>query len=214
MTERFGVYLVTDAALSEGRSTPEIVEAAIEGGVDIVQLREKNRSANDRYRLGLELRERTEAAEIPLIVNDRIDIAEAIDADGVHLGDDDLPISVARELLGPNAILGRSVSTPEAAREAERAGADYLGVGSVYGTTSKETDSEQSEIGLDRVRAIREATTLPFVGIGGVTPENAADVVSAGADGVAVISAITGAEDPENATRRLSDAVAGVSADV
>ena len=214
MTERFGVYLVTDAALSEGRSTPEIVEAAIEGGVDIVQLREKNRSANDRYRLGLELRERTEAAEIPLIINDRIDIAEAIDADGVHLGDDDLPISVARELLGPNAILGRSVSTPEAAREAERAGADYLGVGSVYGTTSKETDSEQSEIGLDRVRAIREATTLPFVGIGGVTPENAADVVSAGADGVAVISAITGAEDPENATRRLSDAVAGVSADV
>ena len=214
MTERFVVYLVTDAALSEGRSTPEIVEAAIEGGVDIVQLREKNRSANDRYRLGLELRERTEAAEIPLIVNDRIDIAEAIDADGVHLGDDDLPISVARELLGPNAILGRSVSTPEAAREAERAGADYLGVGSVYGTTSKETDSEQSEIGLDRVRAIREATTLPFVGIGGVTPENAADVVSAGADGVAVISAITGAEDPENATRRLSDAVAGVSADV
>ncbi len=214
MTERFGVYLVTDAALSEGRSTPEIVEAAIEGGVDIVQLREKDRSANDRYRLGLELRERTEAAEVPLIVNDRIDIAEAIDADGVHLGDDDLPISVARELLGPNAILGRSVSTPEAAREAERAGADYLGVGSVYGTTSKETDSEQSEIGLDRVRAIREATTLPFVGIGGVTPENAADVVSAGADGVAVISAITGAEDPENATRRLSDAVAGVSADV
>lgn len=214
MTERFGVYLVTDAALSEGRSTPEIVEAAIEGGVDIVQLREKDRSANDRYRLGLELRELTEAAEVPLIVNDRIDIAEAIDADGVHLGDDDLPISVARELLGPNAILGRSVSTPEAAREAERAGADYLGVGSVYGTTSKETDSEQSEIGLDRVRAIREATTLPFVGIGGVTPENAADVVSAGADGVAVISAITGAEDPENATRRLSDAVAGVSADV
>lgn len=214
MTERFGVYLVTDAALSEGRSTPEIVEAAIEGGVDIVQLREKDRSANDRYRLGLELRELTEEAGVPLIVNDRIDIAEAIDADGVHLGDDDLPISVARELLGPNAILGRSVSTPEAAREAERAGADYLGVGSVYGTTSKETDSEQSEIGLDRVRAIREATTLPFVGIGGVTPENAADVVSAGADGVAVISAITGAEDPENATRRLSDAVAGVSADV
>ena len=207
MTQEFGVYLVTDEALSAGRSTAEIVERAIEGGVDVVQLREKGTAARWRYELGSELRASTRAAGVPLIVNDRIDLAAAIDADGVHLGDDDLPIAVARERLGPDAIVGRSVSTPEAAREAEKAGADYLGVGAVYATTSKETTPEQSNIGLDRVRAIRAATELPFVGIGGITPENAADVVAAGADGVAVVSAITGAENPEAATRRLAAAV-------
>ena len=214
MTNDFGVYLVTDAGLSAERSTIAVVEAAIEGGVDIVQLREKNMSARSRYDLGLELRELTREADVPFLVNDRIDIAEGIDADGVHLGDDDLPIAAAREQLGENAIVGRSVSTPDAAREAEQAGADYLGVGAVYGTTSKETTPEQSNIGLDRIRAVREATDLPFVGIGGVTPENADEVVSAGADGVAVISAITAATDPEAATRRLASAVEGVTANV
>ncbi len=214
MTNDFDVYLVTDAELSADRSTVEIVESAIRGGVDIVQLREKGANARERYELGKELRELTREAEIPLIVNDRVDLATAIDADGVHLGDDDLPISAAREQIGTDAIVGRSVSTPEAAREAESEGADYLGVGAVYGTTSKDTDPEQSNIGLDRVRAIRETTDLPFVGIGGVTPDNARPVVEAGADGVAVISAITAAEDPEAATRRLGNAVRGVNADV
>lgn len=214
MTNDFDVYLVTDAELSADRSTVEIVESAIRGGVDIVQLREKGADARERYELGKELRELTREAEIPLVVNDRVDLATAIDADGVHLGDDDLPISAAREQIGTDAIVGRSVSTPEAAREAESEGADYLGVGAVYGTTSKDTDPEQSNIGLDRVRAIRETTDLPFVGIGGVTPDNARPVVEAGADGVAVISAITAAEDPEAATRRLGNAVRGVNADV
>jgi thiamine-phosphate pyrophosphorylase len=214
MTNDFDVYLVTDAELSADRSTVEIVESAIRGGVDIVQLREKGANARERYELGKELRELTREAEIPLVVNDRVDLATAIDADGVHLGDDDLPISAAREQIGTDAIVGRSVSTPEAAREAESEGADYLGVGAVYGTTSKDTDPEQSNIGLDRVRAIRETTDLPFVGIGGVTPDNARPVVEAGADGVAVISAITAAEDPEAATRRLGNAVRGVNADV
>ncbi len=213
MTQDFNVYLVTDGGLSGDRSTAEVVRRAIDGGVDVVQLREKGATARHRYELGLELRELTRAADVPLIVNDRIDIAAAVGADGVHLGDDDLPIAVAREQLGPEAIVGRSVSTPDAAREAERAGADYLGVGAVYGTTSKETTPEQSNVGLDRVRAIRAASDLPFVGIGGVTPENAAGVVAAGADGVAVISAITAAEDPEAATRRLAAAVEGVSTD-
>ena len=214
MTNDFDVYLVTDAELSADRSTVEIVESAIRGGVDIVQLREKGANARERYELCKELRELTREAEIPLVVNDRVDLATAIDADGVHLGDDDLPISAAREQIGTDAIVGRSVSTPEAAREAESEGAYYLGVGAVYGTTSKDTDPEQSNIGLDRVRAIRETTDLPFVGIGGVTPDNARPVVEAGADGVAVISAITAAEDPEAATRRLGNAVRGVNADV
>jgi len=200
-------YLVTDAGLSAGRSTVEVVEAAIEGGIDAVQLREKGRSARERYELGRELRELTSAADVPLIVNDRIDLAAAVDADGVHLGDDDLPISVARERLGEAAIIGRSVSTVDAAEDAAAAGSDYFGVGAVYTTSSKDTDPEQSEIGLGRVRAIDEAVDVPFVGIGGITPENAADVVAAGANGVAVISAITGADDPAAATRALNEAV-------
>lgn len=214
MTDDYGVYLVTDESLSTGRSTIETVEGAIRGGIDIVQLREKGTKARERYELGLELRDVTAAADVPLLVNDRVDLAASIDADGVHLGDDDLPIPAAREQLGEGAIIGRSVSTPEAARRAERTGADYLGVGAVFETNSKETDPEQSNIGLERVREIRETTELPLVGIGGITPENAGRVVEAGADGVAVISAITAADDPERATRRLGAAVERVSVDV
>jgi thiamine-phosphate pyrophosphorylase len=200
-------YLVTAGSLSAGRSTVEIVEAALAGGVDVVQLREKETNARDRYDIGLELRALTREAGVPLIVNDRIDLAAAVDADGVHLGDEDLPISVAREQLGAEAIVGRSVSTPTAAREAERAGADYLGVGAVYPTDSKDTDPDGTEIGLDRIAAVAEAVGIPVVGIGGVKPDNAAAVIEAGADGVAVISAITAADDPAAATRELGAAV-------
>ena len=200
-------YLVTAEAISAGRSTVDIVEAAVAGGVDVVQLREKEMPIRNRYDLGLELRELTRETDVPLIVNDRVDLAAAIDADGVHLGDEDLPIAVARDRLGEDAIVGRSVSTPEAAREAEQEGADYLGVGAVYPTDSKDPDPEGTEIGLDRIRAVVQAVELPFVGIGGVNPDNAAAVVEAGADGVAVISAITAADDPEAATRELGAAV-------
>lgn len=201
-------YLVTGAAHSNGRSTVDVVRAALDGGVDVVQLREKGESASDRFRLGRELRELTRAAGVPLVVNDRVDIARAVDADGVHLGDDDLPVSVAREQLGENALVGRSVSTVDGALAAADDGADYLGVGAVFPTDSKDVREREAEVGLDRVRAIAAATDLPFVGIGGVTVENAASVVKAGADGVAVISAITAAEDPRRATEALGDAVA------
>ena len=201
------VYLVTQGELSAGRPTEEIVAAAIEGGVDVVQLREKDRSARERYELGKRLRELTAAAGVPLIVNDRIDLARAIDADGVHLGDEDLPVSVARDQLGADAVVGRSVSTPAAARAAEAAGADYLGVGAVYRTGSKETAPEETGIGTDRLREIRDVTDLPFVGIGGIDADNAGEVVAAGADGVAVITAITRADDPAAATRALGEAV-------
>ena len=215
MTTDYGVYLVTAADLSAGRTTVEIVDAAIRGGVDVVQLREKTATARERYEIGIELRERTRAAGVPLVVNDRIDLAAAIDADGVHLGDSDLPIPVARDQLGSDAIVGRSVSTPAAARDAEQAGADYLGVGAVYTTSSKDTDPEQTAIGPERVRDIRDAVEIPCVGIGGITPDNAGEVIAASADGVAVISAITAADDPTAATRRLADAVrTEASADV
>ncbi|SFG41199.1 thiamine-phosphate pyrophosphorylase [Halopelagius inordinatus] len=200
-------YLVTQTDLSGGRSTVDVVRAAIAGGVDAVQLREKHASARERYELGRELREMTADADVLFLVNDRVDIAAAADADGVHLGDDDLPVSVARDQLGSDAVVGRSVSTVEDARVAEDAGADYLGVGSVFSTTSKDVRDEESGIGVETVAEIAAAVDLPVVGIGGITPSNAADVVAAGADGVAVISAITGSDDPEEATRRLGTAV-------
>ena len=200
-------YLVTQHDLSAGRSTEAIVDAALAGGVDVVQVREKHTTAREQLRVAEALREPTADADVPLIINDRVDVAAAADADGVHLGDDDLPVSVAREQLGEDAIIGRSVSTPEAAREAEAAGADYLGVGAVYTTQSKDVDDDNQAIGLERVEAIADAVDIPFVGIGGVTADNAADVVAAGADGVAVITAITEADDPEQATRDLHDAV-------
>ncbi|ELZ81194.1 thiamine-phosphate pyrophosphorylase [Haloferax gibbonsii ATCC 33959] len=208
MNISMGTYLVTQSDRSGGRSTPDVVQAAVDGGVDVVQLREKHASARDRYEVGREVRAVTADAGVTLVVNDRVDIAAAIDADGVHLGDDDVPVSVAREQLGDDAIVGRSVSTVAGARAAEEAGADYLGVGAVFATDTKDTDPEQSEIGTERVSAIADAVSIPFVGIGGVTPGNAADVVAAGADGVAVVSAITAADDPADATRHLADSVA------
>ncbi|MBV0903708.1 thiamine phosphate synthase [Haloarcula salina] len=202
------VYLVTQASLSAGRDTADVVAAAIEGGVGVVQLREKDRSARERYETGRRVRELTREAGVAFVVNDRVDLAQALDADGVHLGDDDLPVPVARDLLGPDAIVGRSVSTVEAARDAEAAGADYLGVGAVFATGSKDDIPEDERaVGTERVAAIADAVEIPLVGIGGITAENAADVVAAGADGVAVITAITGAEDPAAATADLAAAV-------
>jgi len=206
MGSDFGVYLVTQASLSAGRSTAEVVAAAVEGGVDVVQLREKGTTARHRHELGRELRDLT-AADVPLLVNDRADLALAVGADGVHLGDEDLPVPAARELLGPEATIGRSVSTVPAAEAAVAAGADYLGVGAVFRTDSKDVDPDGSEVGVERVRAIADAVDAPIVAIGGITPENAADAVAAGADGVAVITAITGADDVAAATRALGEAV-------
>ncbi|SEL66270.1 thiamine phosphate synthase [Haloferax larsenii] len=200
-------YLVTQTDLSGDRSTTEVVEAAVDGGVDFVQLREKHATARERYVLASDVRELTAEAGVPFVVNDRIDIAAAVDADGVHLGDDDLPIAAARDQLGRDAIVGRSVSTVEAARAAEDAGADYLGVGAVFATDSKDIDDDEYEIGVERVAAVADAVSIPIVGIGGITASNAADVVAAGADGVAVITEITGADDPEAATRQLATAV-------
>ncbi|ELY59427.1 thiamine-phosphate pyrophosphorylase [Natronococcus amylolyticus DSM 10524] len=203
----WGTYLVTQASISEGQSTLEIVRGAIDGGVDAVQLREKGESARSRYELGLELRELTAEAGVDLLVNDRVDIAQAIDADGVHVGQSDLPVPVARELLGPEAVVGCSTSTVAEARRAEADGADYLGVGSVYGTTSKDVPEAEDGIGLERIAEIAETVSIPVVGIGGITADNAGPVAEAGAVGVAVISEITAADDPAAATADLVETV-------
>ncbi len=202
------VYLVTQASLSAGRSTPDVVAAAIAGGVDVVQLREKDRTARERYHVGRTLRALTREAGVTFVVNDRVDLARAVEADGVHLGDDDLPVPVARELLGDQAVIGRSVSFVEDAVAAERAGADYLGVGAVYSTGSKaDVDDDEHEIGPERVGEVADAVDIPVVGIGGVTADNAGPVVDAGASGVAVITAVTRADDPQAATRELAGVV-------
>jgi len=202
------VYLVTGESLSAGRTTREIVEQAIEGGVGVVQLREKAQPVRKRYEMGREIRELCRDAGVTFVVNDRVDLAAVLDADGVHLGDDDLPVRVARRLLGEDAIVGRSVSTVEEAEDAEAAGADYLGVGTVYRTESKDDIPEDEHgVGPERVREIAAAVDIPIVGIGGITADNAAEVANAGADGVAVITAITRAEDPQAATAVLGEAV-------
>ena len=208
--DQWQTYLVTQASLSKGRSTTEIVAAAIDGGVDAVQLREKDTDIETRYEFGRELRELTTEAGVDLIVNDRVDLAHAIGADGVHLGQSDLPVSAAREILGPEATIGASVATVSEARLAAITGADYLGVGAVFGTDSKaDAESGDDALGLDRLAAIADAVKIPVVAIGGVTPENAAATIEAGAGGVAVISAITNADDPAAAASELRAAVEG-----
>ena len=207
-TDQWRAYLVTQGSLSEGRSTETVVEAAIEGGVDAVQLREKGSSAQHRIELGERLRELTTAAGVDLIVNDRIDIAYAVGADGVHLGQSDPSVSTAREILGPEATVGVSVSTVSGARLAAISGADYLGVGAVYGTDSKpDAETADDGLGVDQLAKIADSVTLPIVAIGGITPENASGPIQAGASGVAAISAITAADDPAAATRDLREAV-------
>lgn len=200
-------YLVTAASRSAGRATPEVVAAALDGGLDVVQLRDKAATDRERYETGLRLRELTAEAGVPLLVNDRIDLAAAVDADGVHLGQTDLPVAVARERLGEDAVVGVSASTVEQAEAAEAAGADYLGVGAVYGTDSKDVSGDRDGIGVERIAAVADAVDVPVFGIGGIDASNAAPVVEAGATGVAALSAITAAEDPAAATAALREAV-------
>ncbi|SDD54108.1 thiamine phosphate synthase [Natrinema hispanicum] len=209
-TSNWQTYLVTQESLSNGKRTVEVVEAAIDGGVDVVQLREKDTDARWRYELGRKLRERTAEAGVALLVNDRVDIAQAIDADGVHLGQSDLPVAVARDLLGPEAVIGCSTATVEEAIEAEAAGADYLGVGAIYGTDSKKNvPEEKNGTGLELVSEIAATVSIPVIGIGGVTASNAPSVLEAGATGVAMISEITAADDPATSTREVAADVSG-----
>ncbi len=199
------VYVITDRKLAAPRSVVEVVQAALRGGATVIQLREKEAPTREMVELGMDLLRVTRPAGVPLIVNDRVDVALAIDADGVHVGQDDMPAALARKLIGPDKILGVSAETVEQALLAQRDGADYLGVGDVYGTPTK--PDAGPPIGLEGLRRIVEAVDIPVVGIGGITPDNAAAVIEQGAVGVAVISAVFAAPDPEEATRRLRAAV-------
>jgi thiamine-phosphate pyrophosphorylase len=195
------LYFVTGEPAFEGRSLVETTRAALLGGATAVQLRDKSGDMREMLELGRALLELTRAAGVPLIVNDRADLALALGADGVHVGQDDLPAQDARRLIGPEQILGVSAGTANEARQAQADGADYVGAGDVFGTPSKPDAGHP--IGLSDLAAITRAVSIPVVGIGGITEANAASVTEAGAAGVAVISAITRSSNPEVAARRL-----------
>jgi thiamine-phosphate pyrophosphorylase len=195
------VYLVTDRVLSMGRSTRSVVEAAVRGGVSAVQLREKECETRQFYEECLMIRDFLKSSRVPLIINDRIDIALAVDADGVHVGQQDMPVRVARKLLGPGKIIGLSVTRPEEINEEAEAYADYLAISPVFFTTTKEDIA--TPWGLEGIKRARSMTDHPLVAIGSIKHDNARDVILAGAQSVAVVSGIVSAPDPEAATRDL-----------
>lgn len=199
------VYVVTDTRHAGGRSHREIALAAIRGGATAVQLRMKDEPAREIVEAAREIGPLCRASAVTFVLNDRVDIALAGGAAGAHVGQDDLPAALARALLGERLFLGVSAATEEEAVAAWRDGADYLGVGPIFATGTKADAGEA--VGVRRLQAIRRVVPIPLVGIGGITVENAADVVRAGAAGVAVITAVTGAPDMVEATRRLREVV-------
>jgi thiamine-phosphate pyrophosphorylase len=205
LARKLRLYVITDARAARGRDLVTLVSEALEGGATAIQLRDKTSSTLAQVELGRALRRLTREAGALLFVNDRVDVAYAVEADGVHLGQDDLPADVARAILGADAIIGGSAGNSAELANALAAGVDYLGVGPLYPTPSK-ADAGPA-IGPAGLADIRRATWLPLVGIGGIGPENVSPVIAAGADGAAVISAVLGADDVAAASRRLREAI-------
>lgn len=199
------LYVIVDRQAAAGRPLDELARQALAGGATAIQLRDKLSDGRTLYREALALRELCRQAKVPLIINDRLDVALAVEADGVHLGQDDLPPEVVRRLLGPEKLVGVSADSVEQAQAAAAAGASYLGVGDLFGTRSKADAG--APIGLERLAEIARQVSLPIVGVGGITRENAASVIAAGAKGIAVISAVLGASDPTAAARALATIV-------
>jgi thiamine-phosphate pyrophosphorylase len=198
------LYVVLDRAAARGRSLDDLLAAVIDGGCRMVQLRDKESPSGRILPLAERLLARARRAGVSLIVNDRVDLAVALAADGVHLGQDDLPARLARPLLRPGMILGISTHDVAQAHAARDAGADYVAVGAMFATTTK---PDFQLVGPGLVRKLRREIRVPLVGIGGITHDNVADVIRAGADGVAVISAVCGAPDPAAATRRFLEII-------
>jgi thiamine-phosphate pyrophosphorylase len=201
------LYVITDRGIGHDRPLEDIVAAAIRGGATMIQYREKTMPVRQMVEVGRRLKAITEPAGVTFIVDDRVDVALAVDADGVHVGPDDLAVADARRLLGPDRIVGASAGTVAEAVRAEADGADYVGVGSIFATTSKPDAGEA--IGPEVLSQVRSAVRIPIVAIGGITHANAAEAIHSGAHGVAVISAVVGADDVREAARRLAEIVRG-----
>lgn len=205
MTMDPSLYVILDRAAASGRDLMELLDAVIAGGARMVQLREKTWPSGQILPLALRLRARCREASVTFVMNDRVDLGVALEADGVHVGQDDLPPRLVRPLLRPGMILGVSTHSVEQARRAEADGADYIAVGAMFPTQTK---PEFELVGPALVRAVRPEVRVPLVGIGGITPQNVGDVIRAGADGVAVISAVSAAPDPAAASAHFLDAIA------
>lgn len=196
--EALRLYLVTNRYQDSVESFLEKVETACRSGVTIVQLREKNLTTNQYYQLAKKVKEIADAYQVPLIIDDRLDVCLAVDAAGLHIGDDELPVSVARQVLGPDKILGVTAKTVERAIEAEESGADYLGTGAIFPTTTK----ENAPITLiSTLKTICQRVAIPVVAIGGLTSENIDQLIGTGIAGVAVVRDLMQAEDIEAKTQ-------------
>ena len=196
--EALRLYLVTNRYQDSLESFLEKIETACRSGVTIVQLREKNLTTNQYYQLAKEVKEITDAYQVPLIIDDRLDVCLAVDAAGLHIGDDELPVSVARQVLGPDKILGVTAKTVKRALEAEEGGADYLGTGAIFPTTTK----ENAPITLiSTLKTICQRVAIPVVAIGGLTSENIDQLIGTGIAGVAVVRDLMQAEDIEAKTQ-------------
>ena len=201
MKNKLKLYLVTDRDLALGRSLEEVVSEAVEGGVTIVQLREKNASTGEFIQIASRLKNILKPYNVPLIINDRVDVALAVDADGLHIGQSDMPYNIARKLLGPDKIIGLSVENMDDLLRANKLDVDYVGISPVYGTPTK-TDTAEP-FGLEGLRAVVRMSVHPTVAIGGMNADTIADAIEAGADGVAVVSAICSAENIRESSAEL-----------
>lgn len=199
-----GLCVIVDPALAQGRSVEQVARLALQGGAGMIQLRHKGASDRELLAEAVALRSLCAAAGALFIVNDRADVAVAADADGVHVGQQDLPVAAARRIVGLRKLIGCSTATLEEAVAAQAAGADYLGVGTIYPTASK---ADTRPAGLATLKLIREGVSLPLVAIGGINQANAGEAIESGADAVAVISAVVSAEDIAAAAAGLAQAV-------
>ena len=198
----YSVYLVTDHRNKTDEEFLKIIEEAIKGGTSIVQLREKTASTKDFYQLALKVKEITSKYDVPLLINDRIDIAIAVDSEGVHIGQDDMPADIARKIIGEDKILGVSASTVEEAKKAEIDGADYIGSGAVFPTATKD---DADSVSKEELKEIVDSIDIPVVAIGGITLENAGTLKDTGIAGFSVVSAIMSADDPKEASQKLRE---------
>lgn len=196
----YTLYLITDRGLTKNREFLQCVREAIIGGVTIVQLREKNISTRDFFQLGLKIKEVTREYQVPLIINDRLDVALALEADGVHLGQDDLPAQAARKILGPHRILGVSVNNLQEALLAEKEGADYVGAGAVFPTSTK---NDVRTLDYPELVGIKKEIKIPVVAIGGINETNLQMLKESGINGICVASAILGKENIKEAAQNL-----------
>lgn len=195
------LYLVTDRSLTLNRPLLEVVEQAVKGGVTVVQLREKDCSSKDFYEEAEKLKKLLSSYSVPLIINDRLDIALAVDAEGLHIGQHDIPYPIARKLLGKNKIIGLSIENLKDMERANEWDVDYIGLSPVFNTSTK-TDTAKA-LGLEGVRQLTNISKHPSVGIGGINHFNAASILQAGANGLAVVSAIMSQPDPMEAAKEL-----------